>query len=44
MKVIGFQSKAQLEKYINDNALTTGKVVAIYYDSASGEHVLVHTP
>lgn len=43
MKVMGFQSKKGLEKYIADNAIPKGNIVAIYYDAASGEHVIVHT-
>lgn len=46
--VRGFQSKIALAAYINDVAihgvggLPVGRVVAIYYDASSGEHVIVH--
>ena len=44
MTVIGFQNKQALQAYLVAKALTIAKIVSIYYDSASGEHVLVHTP
>ena len=43
MKVIGFQSKKQLEKYMADNAILLAKIAAVYFDAASGEHVLVYS-
>ena len=44
MTVIGFQTMAQLQAYITAKSLTIAKVVAIYFDSVSLQHVLVHTP
>lgn len=43
MKVMGFQTKKQLEKYLADNAIVLAKIAAVYFDSASGEHVLVYS-
>ena len=44
MKVKVFTTPQELQKYLTDNAMTKTKVVAIYYDGASGKHVLVHDP
>jgi len=44
MKVKIFTTIASLQKYITDNTITKTKVVAIYFDAASGKHVLVHDP
>lgn len=39
-----FTTTAQLQAYLTTTAMTKTKVVAIYYDGASGKHVLVHDP
>jgi hypothetical protein len=44
MKVIGFQTIAQLQAYITAEGLLAADVVAVYFDGASGQHVLVYTP
>lgn len=44
MKVKVFTTPTELQTYITANALTKTKIVAIYYDGASGKHVLVHDP
>lgn len=43
-QVLGFQNKAALQKYLNDNAVAIAKVASIYFDASSGEHVLVLAP
>jgi hypothetical protein len=39
-----FTTVVELQKFITSNAVTAAKVTAIYYDGASGKHVLVYTP
>jgi hypothetical protein len=43
MKVIGFLTEQDLQKYITTNAIDKTKTVAIYFNAASGRVVLVHT-
>jgi hypothetical protein len=44
MTVKTFANVADLQAYITANVITLAKTVAIYFDAASGHHVLVHTP
>lgn len=39
-----FDTVAQMQAYFTTSALVSTKVVAIYFDGASGKHVLVHNP
>lgn len=43
-KVLTFQNPQALEKYLVDNAVALAKVASIYFDAASGQHVLVLAP
>lgn len=36
-----FQTIMEMEKYLNDNSINKAKIVQIYFDAASGKHVLV---
>lgn len=44
MLVKMFTNIRALQSYLTSYPMTHAKVVAIYYDSASGKHVLVHDP
>lgn len=39
-----FTNAKALEKYLQGTVIVSTKVVAIYFDAASGKHVLVHNP
>jgi len=44
MKVQLFQTAAQLQAFLTANGITIAKTAAIYFDGASGKHVLVYVP
>lgn len=39
-----FNTPQELQAYLTAYPMTKVKVVAIYFDGASGKHVLVHDP
>lgn len=43
MKVIGFLTEQELQAYITTNSIPQSKVVAIYFNAASGRVVLVYS-
>lgn len=43
-RVIGFQSPNALQDFLNTNAIPLARVAAVYFDAASGQHILVYTP
>ena len=44
MLVKMFTTPQELQKYLTTTAMTKARVVAIYYDGASGKHILIHDP
>lgn len=44
MKVQIFNSVTELQAFLTSSGLTAAKVSAVYFDGASGKHVLVYTP
>lgn len=44
MLVKVFTTVQELQKYLTTYPMTKTKVVAMYFDGASGKHVLVHDP
>jgi len=44
MKVAIFTTIAELQAFLTTNGVTIAKTAAIYFDAASGKHVLVYTP
>lgn len=44
MIVKTFANVEDLQAYLTANAVTVAKTAAIYFDAASGHHVLVHVP
>lgn len=42
MKVVILNTPQELQAYLTANAILHSKVVAIYFDGASGKHILVH--
>jgi hypothetical protein len=44
MIVLIFNTPQELQKYLTTSGLTHVKVVAIYFDGASGKHILVRDP
>jgi hypothetical protein len=44
MKVQIFNTPQELQAFLTANSLTIAKIASIYFDGASGKHVLVYTP
>jgi hypothetical protein len=44
MKVVIFNTTTEMQAYLTTNAVTKTMVSAIYFDAASGKHILVYTP
>jgi hypothetical protein len=42
MKVMMFQTAKELENYLNATPVALAKIAAVYFDGASGKHVLVY--
>ena len=43
-KVIGFKTPNELQDYLRAGPIAAAKVISIYFDGASGQHMLVLAP